>query len=117
MILVPFDPAVSSDQILRIAVGGQNAKLRLFWNVRSEHWCMDLSGSFGEVLGLKLVPDWPLLRSRESVSTFEGDWIVRALTANLPDQTIRYSDLGVVWGLLWMTPDEKNAWEAKYGLE
>lgn len=118
MILIPFDPTKSADQTLRIQLGtSQVAELQLVWNVRSEHWVMALQGSFGEVHGLKVVPNWPLLRGRESASGFEGDFIVRPLTTEVVGKTIGYFDLGVSWGLLYLAPDEKDQWEVFYGLE
>ncbi len=118
MILIPFDPMASADQIVRIQPGNQLIQMRLMWNVRSNFWTMDISGDFGKVLGLKLVPDWPILRGREATSLLEGDFIVRPLTKEVVGRdSVAYEDLGVKWGLLWMTPDEKDAWEAFYGLE
>lgn len=116
MILIPFDPMKSADQTLRMQLGDQVVELRLIWNTRSERWSMTVSGSFGTLSGLHLVPDWPLLREREAATLFEGDFIVRALTAAVSER-IGYEELGTVWGLCWMTRDEKDAWEAYYGLE
>lgn len=116
MILIPFDPMKSADQEFKIQLGDQIAQIRLLWNVRSESWSMTLSGDFGTLTGLKLVPDWPLLREREATTTFVGDFIMRSLTAATTGGRIEYGDLGVRWGLCWMTAEEKTAWEAYYGL-
>lgn len=117
MILIPFDPNQSGDQVIRIKLGDQAVTLRLIWNVRDEAWTMNVVGDFGTLKTLKLVPDWPLLRYKEAHATFLGDFIVRALTREVSGQDIiRFEDLGVKWGLLWMSPDEKLSWEAFYGL-
>lgn len=116
MILIPVDPTKSADQSFRVQLGNQITEIRLTWNSRSERWAMTISGAFGTLSGLHLVPDWPILRDREAATSFEGDFIVRALTAAVGDR-IGYEELGTVWGLCWMTPDEKAAWEVYYGLE
>ena len=115
MILIPFDPTVSADQILRIQLDTQLVELRLVWNTRSERWALSVSGAFGELLNLHVVPDWPLLRGREASTSFEGDFLVRRLTAAAPER-IGYGDLGTVWGLCWLTPAEKDTWAVFDGL-
>lgn len=117
MILIPFDPKKSADQTLRVQLGSQLAELRFLYNIRARAWFLDLRGSFGEALGLKITPGWPILRGRESASSFEGDFIVQPLTSQVVGQEIGYFDLGVSWGFLWMTPAEKDAWEVHFGLE
>lgn len=111
---IPFQPEISADQLLRVALGGQYVSLRLTWNERVGYWYADLTFEDSTMTSIKLVPKWPLVYSRRGQTSFVGDLILlpRGATSAKP----AYDELGVTWFLMYITPDELEAWRANNGL-
>lgn len=118
MILIPFDPSVAADQELRVTLAAQPMTLRLYWNTASRFWFLNVSNSNGtKVLNsLKLVPGWPLFGVSRALAPVAGDFIVLRMDDDVSD-SISYDDLGVRWGLFYLTDAELATWRGRYGLE
>lgn len=111
---IPFQPSISADQLLRVALGGQYVSLRLTWNERVETWFADLTFEDSTMTSIKLVPNWPLLYPRRGQTAFVGDLMLlpRGATSKKPS----YDELGTTWFLMYITPAELDAWRANNGL-
>lgn len=59
---IPVNPALSS-QIMTIPLEGVRYRLRVYYSFRMSIWLMDLftDRESDILLGIKLVPDWPLI--------------------------------------------------------
>lgn len=118
MILIPFDPAVAADQEVRVTLATQPMTLRLYWNTASSFWFMNVTNSDGTktVNSLKLVPGWPLFGVSRALAPVDGDFMVLRMDDDVADD-IAYDDLGVRWGLFYLTDAELTEWKVQYGLE
>lgn len=116
MMKIPFNPDKSADQKFQVLIPEQIVlTIRLYWNTRSSAWFIDVEGYTSELVGIKVVPRYPLLRNKDAVSPIFGDLIVVNLTTLKTDFS-EYSALGNTWGLFWITPEEVKTWEARNGL-
>ena len=118
MILVPFDPALSADQELRIMLGDELAVLRLTWNVSSSFWYLNVGNADNskELTSMKVVPNWPLFSVAPAAAPLSGNFVVLRLDEQAVSP-VGYYDLGTHWGLYWMDDAEVLAWRKTYGLE
>lgn len=118
MILVPFEPALSADQELRIMLGDELAVLCLIWNVKAEFWYLDVGNADNskELTSLKVVPGWPLFDVAAAAAPIAGNFMALRMDEQAGN-SIGYYDLGARWGLYWMDDSEILAWRKTYGLE
>lgn len=118
MILVPFNPALSADQELRMLLGDELAVLRITWNTACGFWYLSLSNAdaTAAVNGLKMVPGWPLFSVSKALAPLAGDFMVLRMDDSVGD-AVAYDDLGVRWGLYYLTDEEVAAWRSACGLE
>ena len=123
MIQLSFDPSLGADQQFTFTNDlSEKTTLHLVWNVRSLCWQADVtyqsqtSLTASTVYNLKIVPNWPLLRSFKGSFAFRGDLILLPLAASAYTQDFDFADLGESWFLNWMTPAEVASWEAANGI-
>ena len=100
ILLIPFNPKVSSDQSFTVDIGGSVVSFRMLWNGRDQAWYMDLTSNFGTARSVKLVPNSPLLEGKADMG-INGDFYVIRKDAQAPS-TIGFFDLGATWGLYWL---------------
>jgi hypothetical protein len=64
---IPINPVYPS-QIMSVVLDGVSYRLRVYYNYRQHIWIMDLLTNAGNDIlsGVKLVPDFPLIRRYES---------------------------------------------------
>ena len=116
MIIIPIFQTTSSDFIQKISLGGQLVKIRLKYNIRSFSFHIDFTDSFSNIItGIKLVPNWLLLRGHSRFLSFSGDLIVLKADEKA-SPTITYDNFGSGWELLYMTEDEASVWRSDNGL-
>lgn len=101
-----------------IILGDRLMIITLVWNSRSEAWYMSIedSDSGDVVYGIKLLPNWTLIKQyRSSLPNFEGDIILIASDSNV-DQRVTYDNLNNGYQLTYVNEEEAEAWEDYYGV-
>ncbi|MGD8707101.1 MAG: hypothetical protein PVI88_00270 [Nitrosopumilaceae archaeon] len=92
--------------------------ITLFWNSRSGAWYMDIEDNEtgDSVSGVKLIPDWPVLRQyRAYIPDFDGDIMVIAIDTDV-DERITYENLNDGYELNYITAEELEQWEDYNGV-
>jgi hypothetical protein len=108
----------SSNFLQETILGQRVMTIIITWNSRSEAWYLSLKDedTANELDGIKLVPNWLLIRQYHSqLPNFEGDLII-IKTDNDVEERITYNNLGNGWDLFYVTQDEAEQWEDFYGL-
>lgn len=123
MKILRFDPALSADQVTSLQnADGTPVNLRLKWSDRSAMWFVDVTyqpraeDPANSIYGIKLVPNWPLLRTYRATFPFFGDFLLLPAAKEFINQPIAYEDLGSKWRLCLLTDTEIDAWETFNGL-
>lgn len=101
-----------------IILGNRLMILTISWNSRSEAWYMSLEDNdSGEIVkGIKIVPNWALIRQyRANLPNFEGDIIAMSTDADVGER-ITYDNLNDGYELNYVTTEEAEAWEDYYGV-
>lgn len=116
MIRIPALQAASSNVQQRIELDQQIVELTLTWNSREEFFYLTITDPLGSTLsGVKVVPEWPLLRQFRGAIEFRGELMVLR-TNNEVGDSITYDNLGGGWDLLFLTNSEVDQWEAGRGI-
>jgi hypothetical protein len=101
-----------------IILGGRLMIITLVWNSRSEAWYMTIedSDSSDIVRGIKLVPNWMLLKQYQAyLPNFKGDIILIASDSDV-EERVSYDNLNNGYQLTYVDETEKEAWEDYYGV-
>lgn len=114
MKLIPAFIAASADFTQRLTLGGVNVTLRTKWNSRAESWWIHLSTDTGPLGDIALVPQWPILRQFKAYQPgLAGELLVLPLSKD--PGPLMYENLGVTWGLFYLSDAEFEEWEARRG--
>ena len=116
MTRIPTFQAQGVDTQQTIELDGFLVTVRITWNERTEYFALSAETENGAAIGIKLVPGYPLLRSKRSLlPDLPGDFAVLKMDDSLGDD-IGYNDLGNGWDLIYLTAEERQTWEAARGL-
>jgi len=114
---IPVFQSISADFTQRIELNGQLVTLRLTYNIRNEFFSLRFTDPDGvQLSGMKLVPNFLLLRPHLPFINFSGDLMVVKDDASLGDE-ITYDNLGAGWNLYYLTEAEAEAWGTANGME
>lgn len=110
MQIIPSYHAVSPNYSLDVRLNEKLYHIVMIWNTRTEYWHMSITDSNGDsVQGIKVVPNWPLLKNHRAQIDFSGDLMVRPGNPSVRD--IAYDGLGGDWYLVYLDEDEVQDWE------
>lgn len=113
--LIPVFLSTSSIFSEKVELNSELIELRFAWNVRNGSVHLDFTDAEGSTLhGIKVVPNWPLLRQRKGSINFDGDLVVIA-DDSLVGSEITYTNFGNGQNLYYLTPAEMTEWEEAYG--
>ena len=116
MITIPVFQTTSSDFIQKITLVGQLVNIRIKYNIRSFCFHMDFTDqNNNSIYGIKLIPNWPILKGHKNLLSFSGDLIVIS-TATNTDKIITYDNFGIGWALTYLSEDELIIWRSENGL-
>lgn len=114
---IPTFQNVSADFTQRIELGNQLVQIRIVYNIRSEHFYLHFEDQdLNKVTGIKIVPDWLLLRSHKAFLNFKGNLIVIKDDAPLAEM-ITYNSFGNGYNLYYITETEESEWETENGFQ
>lgn len=84
--MIPFTLPDENDFIFSATLDGVVFKLWFQWNERAKHWVLGLQDANGVpmVLGVKLVPSFPLMRVHRTPSTPAGEFVVISKSTAAP---------------------------------
>jgi len=117
MLQIPTFQNKSSNFKQEIQLGDRLVELTIVWNSRSESWYITVVDGEFTLTGIKLVPDWLLLRQYHSfLPELEGDILVSKENLDVEDR-ITYENLNNGWTLNYITAEEAEQWEDDNGLE
>jgi hypothetical protein len=112
---IPVFQTLSSNWESNILLENKRVIFKIKYNIRNDYFALDFTDGNGDtVYGIKIVPDWPLLKYRKGFIEFFGDIFVLAKQEN-PDP-LDYDNLGNVYGLYYLTEEEVQAWEEENGI-
>lgn len=110
MEMIPSQHTTGPDYEQTVELNGRPYVIHMTWNSRVGYWFLSISDSLGgTIAGVKVVPNWPLLKNHRGQIVLDGELIVRPTKEGL--DTIEYDGLGTDWYLLYMTPEEVMEWE------
>ena len=116
MIIIPSFQKTSSDFRQIINLNNQQVRIRLIYKVRAHSFFMDFTDSDNNFLsGLKLVPNWPLLKNHKALLNFSGDLMVLKSNDSV-EKNITYDNLNNGWSFVYLTEDELSSWRTINGL-
>lgn len=99
-----------------VIIGGISVTLTLKWNARAGYWFVSISDGEYEIIGKKLVGNWPLLKqSRALFPNLSGD-IIAFQTDTSAEGEITYDNLNNGWTLYYVTDEELESWEDANGI-
>lgn len=114
MQLIDFD--TYPDTTFNVDLELQPVSIRLTWNETSQAWYMAVANTAGvEVVGLKVVPSYPLMDCCRAEAPISGDFVCYRKEELAPAR-IGYEDLGTSWGLCWLNEAELDQWMVDNGL-
>ena len=102
MLLIPFDPSVSSSQEFRVDLGGKVATIDMAWNIRDSAWYMDIKTDTGEQDGIRVSP-WTRLILNDDLLGVSGN-LFAIKDGN--EDAITYDNLGSDFNLYWFDSDD-----------
>lgn len=107
---------LSSDFSQSLTLGTIVVKIRLVWNIRSGFWTMSvIDANENHVAGIKLVPNYLLLRHHRALLPVPGDLIL--IRENPYAQEFpTFENLGSAFNLYFLDEDEVIEWEDTNGL-
>ena len=111
MLQIPVSAQVSADLVHRIDLGGQMVTMRFEWNTRAGAWFLHISDDLGNtMLGVKLVPNWPIFKHYRNAKPITGDIILLPVddSVNWPPT---YDEMGVKWFPFWIDEENANTWK------
>lgn len=104
------------DSTFTVDLGQQIVAIRLTWNEVAQSWYMAVADMAGnEIVGIKVVPSYPLLDCSRAEAPVSGDFICYRKEELAPER-IDYDALGTSWGLCWLTDAELAEWMVANGL-
>jgi hypothetical protein len=115
--IIPVFLTTSSDNTQSVELDGIIYTVRIQWNVRNDTGFLDLTENDqdgGMVKGVKIVPNWPLLRQIKGQLNMKGDLIVLKEDAALGTE-ITYGNFGNGYNFYYVTSEELLEWEEYYG--
>lgn len=116
MVGIPLYQSISANFTQRIELNEQLVQIKITYNVRAGFFFMRLTDENENFLaGVKIVPNFPLLRQSAALLNFTGDFLVVQESENVEDE-ITYDNFGAGWTLYYITPDELIEWEDENGL-
>ena len=121
MVQIPTFQTISSKFLQEIIVANRTLELLVRWISRADAWYMDIKDITEqeiqpEILGIKIVPNWALIRQyRSYLPDLKGDIIAIKTDIEASDD-ITYNNLNNGWGLFFADFDEVESWEDYYGL-
>lgn len=116
MTRIPVFQSASADFSQTIDLDGASTTIRLIWNTRINYWFVTVVTEGGRLDGLKLVPQYPLMRYKRRIPDLPGDFVAFKIDASLGEE-VSYDELGAGWNLYYLTADEYDQWEDARGLE
>lgn len=112
---IPLYFSSSADFTQRLELEGAELIIRLYWNVRNKTAYMDFTDrNKSTIHGMKIVPNFPLLRQIKGTVDFRGDFVVLPATLQAPAE-ITYENFGTDHILYYLTNEEMENWENTYG--
>lgn len=116
MIKIPLYQSTSSNFTQKIELNSQLVTLNIRYNVRNEFFHFTITDPDGNILrGIKIVPNYPLLRQSRASLNFTGDFIVQQDSEDVEDN-ITYDNFGAGWNFYYITDDELTEWEDDNGI-
>lgn len=116
MLQIPTFQTVSADSIQTIELNNQIVVLRITYNSRNEFFHLRFTDPDGvQLRGLKMVPDFPLMKRHQALINFSGDLILVKDDQSAGD-IVTYENFGNGWNLYYFTEEEVEAWEVTNGL-
>ena len=96
---------------MSVDLNGNPYVVQMTWNSRTEYWHLSISDKLGGLIsGIKVVPNWPLLKNHRGQITLDGELMVLPTKEGLT--TIEYDGIGKDWLLLYMTEEDMTEWES-----
>lgn len=93
-----------------VELNGKQYTIEMVWNSRTEYWHLSIThADSGSIRGIKVVPNWPLLKNHRAQIDFQGDLFV--LPASVGVSEITYDGLDKDWYLCYMDEEEVQEWE------
>jgi len=116
-IQIPLFQNLSADFTQNIDLENVNVVIRLTYNTRTETWMIKLSTDNYDLMGIKLVKNFPLLwRHRAIFPEILGDFIVIKISDDININDLNYDTLGVYYDLFYITQAELELWKTENGL-
>jgi len=113
---LPVFQTQSADFEYTIELDNINTLVRLTYNVRSGFWKMNLSVNGNTLYNIKLVKNFPLLKQNKALFPYlPGDFFVLKISDE-SEEDFNYDNFGTVWGLVYVTAAEYEAWREANGL-
>jgi hypothetical protein len=113
---IPILLEQSADFVQTVELDGAVVVIRITWNVRNDTGFMEFTDGDGNTInGIKIVPNWPLLRQLKGSTSIDGDFIV-VRDDNTVETEITYDNLGSGQNLYYVTQEELLVWEDYYGV-
>lgn len=107
---------ISADFVQEIELDLQIVTLRIVYNIRNDFFHLNFTDPNGVILyGVKIVPNFPLLRGHKAFILFSGDLFVVKEEQVLGDE-ITYANFGKGYNLNYFTEEEVNTWETDNGV-
>jgi hypothetical protein len=117
-IQIPMFQSLSSDFTQNIDLESVNVEIRLMYNTRTESWMMQLKTDNYEINGIKLVKNFPLLWKHKALfPEVIGDFIVKKISDDININDLNYDNLGIYFGLFYITQAELEEWKVYYGID
>jgi hypothetical protein len=121
MLEIPISQAISSDTTQAVELDGQLVTLRFVWNgLRRDdgngYFFLTFTDQNGNpIRGIKIVPNWLLLKQYKGSTDFRGDFLVVRSEVEA-ENIITYDNFGVGWTFNYITELEVDQWEEANGL-
>lgn len=104
--MIPMNVDASAHFTQTASLSGTVFSFRFIWNERDGHFYMDVSTTEGELKGVRIVPNSPLL-GNSSVTT-DGDFYLLSKDSKADEDNIEYSQYGTMWNLYWVPFDQEE---------
>jgi hypothetical protein len=113
--ILPLFTEESSQFQYNVVLEGKRCNIELQWNIRCGNFFLHFrDGLNGEIRGVKVVENFPLLANHKHQIDFDGEIMVMpGVISPLP---LTYDNFGTDWLLCYMTADDFLAWESAHGI-
>lgn len=115
MLIIPVFPKVSADFKIEVTLEKIRCVFRIKWNSATQYWMINRYEEPENnitVAGLKIIPNYPFLSSYNH--SFDGEILCMPYGKDF-NREITYSNFGVEWALVYLTPEEFALWSDASG--